>query len=121
MHTSETNKTEENWLSVILLILVIVAVSLFTSIAYNKFKPSPLITHQESPQVLVLSLNDWISQIPDGASSDEIDHQFQEARAAAQVAVSQGYIVLHENSTFLFPDAARLKPGLFDTNVGDKP
>lgn len=115
MSKSESNLTgkhDENLLSTLIPIVVSAIVAIGCSVVYDKFVRADNSQAVSSP-VLILSLDEWVAQIPSGATEEQVDQVFREARQTAEAAAKAGYIVMPENSVISAASHLRLKPGMF--------
>ncbi|MOA24321.1 hypothetical protein D3C78_1449940 [compost metagenome] len=76
---------------------------------YMKFfgQPAPA---PEAPKVMVFALADWISELPENSSEEQMAQHFAKGREAARLAAKEGYIVLDAGMAIASPPAARLTP-----------
>jgi len=113
----EKTAEDNGWLSVLLPLVMTVAVSIGTTTLYQRLA-EPRAQHQDSEnKVLILALKDWVAVMPEGGQEGDINAHFAKARAAADRAAAQGYVVLNESQAVAFPAASRLKPGMFEAEV----
>lgn len=107
-------KQDDGLLSTIIPVLVSAIVAIACSLAYDKFIREEAPPAQVSNPILVFSLDDWMKQIPPGASQQEMEQVFLKGRQAAQAAAQAGYVVINESNVVASPHQARLIPGMFE-------
>lgn len=79
MSKSESNLTgkhDENLLSTLIPIVVSAIVAIGCSVVYDKFVRADNSQAVSSP-VLILSLDEWVAQIPSGATEEQVDQVFE--------------------------------------------
>lgn len=111
---SESARIAAGWLDALmpsLVSLVTTGAILFAASQYSWFGAEP--ASPPSKGVLVFSLDSWIKDLPAGASKEEMDAHFQQARAAADRAAEAGYVVLDGSRVIASPATKRLVPGMF--------
>src|SRR5690554_1322643 len=107
-------KNEEGLLSSTIPVVVSAVVAIGCTFAYDRlFRESPVAAMASSP-TLVLSLEDWIKEIPANATPEKMEEVFFKARQSAQVAARAGYVVVDESNVIAAPQSARLLPGMFE-------
>ncbi len=107
-------KQEDSLLSTIIPVLVSAIVAVGCSVAFDKFFRAEAPTAQVASPILVFSLDEWMKQIPPGATQEEMDLVFAKGRQAAQAAARAGYVVINETNVIASPSQARLVPGMFE-------
>lgn len=107
-------RQDDGLLSTIIPVLVSAIVAIACSLAYDKFFRTDAPATQVNSQILVFSMDDWVKQIPPGATSQEMEQVFLKGRQAAQAAAQAGYIVINEANVVASPHQARLIPGMFE-------
>lgn len=113
----EKTSDDNSWLSIILPLVMTVAVSIGTTTLYQRLAEPRVQAQESESKVLILALKDWVSVMPESGQEGDINAHFAKARAAADRAAAQGYVVLNESQAVAFPAAARLKPGMFEAEV----
>jgi len=113
--TEQVDKRQDDGLlSTIIPVLVSAIVAIACSLAYDKFFRSEAPAAQVNSPILVFSMDDWVKQIPPGATSQEMEQVFIKGRQAAQAAAQAGYVVINEANVVASPAQARLVPGMFE-------
>jgi hypothetical protein len=108
------DKQEDGLLSSIIPVVVSAIVAIGCSVAFDKFLRDDVSPMPVASPILVLSLDEWVKQIPENASAEQMEQVFFKARQAAQAAARAGYVVIDESKVVASPEQARLTPGMFE-------